>query len=274
MVTWNRREYFERTIAHLFSDSTDFRIYIWDNGSQDGVRDLIADLKDDRIELVHYNPDNGGQFGAWQWFMANCKGDIVGKLDDDILGEPAWMRRFSEIIADSPQIGVLGAWVYLKSEWDEVIARPKIVQIGPNSIFQNGWVPGGIFLGRRTIVSAYSSRDPSTLGVPVDQLKIAKDGLINGYPLPMSFAEHLDDPRSPYCRMNRAGGWDQFASYTARMRKFSGPEEYGRWIAADARSVLETPLSVQISALSPSPFSRLKTKISRKINSIRTSTRT
>src|SRR5262249_36665065 len=115
MVTWNRREYFERTVANLLADPSDFRLHFWDNGSVDGIRDIINDLKDDRIALKHYAEKNAGQFYAWHWFLENCSGDIAGKLDDDILGERAWMVRFSDIIADFPQVRLLGACVHLPS---------------------------------------------------------------------------------------------------------------------------------------------------------------
>jgi len=264
MVTWNRREYFERTIRNLLSDPSDFRLYFWDNGSTDGVRELIDGLTDHRIAAKHLNEKNVGQFEPWHWFLANCREQIAGKLDDDILGETGWMTRFSEMICRYPQIGNLGAWVYQKDEWDPTIAAHKIVDVGDQKIFRNGWVAGCIFVGRTTYLKKYSSTDPTNLGTPIDHLAMTKAGLINGYPLPISFAENMDDPRSSYCRMNRPGGWDQFAAYTARMRNFSGPEEYGRWIAADARMVLETPIREQIRMSSPSLIDRLKAKIARR----------
>src|SRR5665647_622563 len=135
MVTWNRREYFERTIANLLSDSSAFELFIWDNGSADGLRDVISDLRDDRIVRKTYSPANVGQFDAWHWFLRECRGDIAGKLDDDILGEHGWMTRFADMIAENPQIGLLGAWVYLRSDWNEAAARHKIITISGHEIF-------------------------------------------------------------------------------------------------------------------------------------------
>jgi len=261
MVTWNRREYFERTISNLLADKSDFRLFFWDNGSADGVRDIISDLKDDRIQAKHFSGENVGQFSAWHWFIDHCRTDIAGKLDDDIIGEPGWMTRFSEVIADSPEIGAIGAWVYLQSEWDEAIAGRKMVRVGRHAVFRNGWVAGCIFLARVEYLKRYSFNDPLRFGVPLDQMAMTRAGLINGYPMPISFAENLDDPRSPHCRMNRPGGWDQFAAYSARMRNFSSPEEYGRWIAADAQSVLKTSVEEQIRMFSPTAFDRLKANL-------------
>lgn len=246
MISWNRREYFEKTIDNILNDPSDFFLYLWDNGSQDGVRDIIASLTDKRIVCRHYSEENVGQAKPWHWFLDICKSEIAGKLDDDILGEQGWMTRFSDMIVENARFGTLGAWVYLESDWNREAAEHKIHTFGKQELFVNPWVPGGIFLGRTEVLRKYSPVDPTKWGVPLQQVRMFQDGFINGYPLPLSFAEHMDDPRSPHCRMNRPGGWDEFAAYSARQRNFNGPEEYGQWIAEDARSVLETPLATQL----------------------------
>ena len=251
MVSWNRREYFERTVAHLLADRSEFRLHFWDNGSEDGVRDIISELRDDRIVDRKLNPTNVGQFAAWHWFVDGCTTNIGGKLDDDILGEAGWMTRFSETLAAEPRLGLLGAWVHLPEEWDATIGAHKIRQVGDYEILQNVWVAGCIFLGHLETLRRFSLHDPKVLGVPIDHMAITRSGLVSGYPLPMSFAHNLDDPRSPYCRTNRPGGWDQFAAYTARMRNFSGPEEYGAWVAKDARDILEATIAEQLKLYTP-----------------------
>jgi hypothetical protein len=168
-----------------------------------------------------------------------------------------------------PRLGLLGGWVYLPSEWDEKAARHKIIPVGRYHIFRNGWVGGCIFVGRVNLLRRYSSKDPSTWGTPLQQMEITKAGFISGYPLPICFSENLDDPRSPHCRMNRPGGWDQFAAYSARMRNFSGPEEYGRWIAEDARATLETSIRDQIRIYSPSLVKIVKRKLVRGLAKMR-----
>jgi Glycosyl transferase family 2 len=264
MVSWNRREYFERTVAHLLADPSDFRVHFWDNGSQDGVRDIIADLRDDRIVDRHLNPTNVGQYAPWHWFLDTITTDVGGKLDDDILGEAGWMTRFADMLVAEPKLGLLGGWVFQREEWDAELGAHKIRDVGDYRIFQNMWVAGCIFLGRTETLRRFAVHDPERLGVPIDHLAITKSGLVSGFPLPMSFAHNLDDPRSPYCRMNRPGGWDEFAAYTARMRNFSGPEEYGQWIAADAREILTTPIARQIAENSAPPIAqRIAAKIRR-----------
>ena len=264
MVSWNRREYFERTVKHLLADQSDFRVHFWDNGSQDGVADIISELRDERIVRRHLNPTNVGQFEPWHWFIDGCTTGVGGKLDDDILGEAGWMTRFATMLRVEPQLALLGAWVFLPEEWDEAVATHKVRTVGDYRVFQNAWVAGCIFLGRIETLRQFAVHDPKVLGVPIDHLGITRAGLISGFPLPISLANNLDDPRSPYCRMNRPGGWDQFAAYTARMRNFSGPEEYGEWIAADARAILETSVDEQLRMYTqPSFVRRVRNKVMR-----------
>ena len=264
MVSWNRREYYERTMAHLLADPSDFRLHLWDNGSQDGLADFISELRDDRIVDRHLNPTNVGQFAPWHWFVENCKTGVGGKLDDDILGEAGWMTRFADMLVAEPQLGLLGGWVFLPEEWDAAIGAHKIQQFGDLEIFQNVWVAGCIFLGRIETLRQFSMHDPKARGVPIDHKAITRAGLVSGFPLPMSFAHNLDDPRSPYCRMNRPGGWDQFAAYTARMNNFAGPEDYAAWIAQDAIAILETSIADQLKLHEPPTIiERVKARVRR-----------
>ena len=188
MVTWNRREYFEKTIAHLLSDPSPFEIYFWDNGSADGVADLISDLRDDRVKEKRFSPTNVGQFDPWHWFMQYRHRQTAGKLDDDIRGEFGWMMRFSQLATEFKEIGALGAWVHLPSEWNEEAARHKIIQLGTTRIFRNAWVPGGVFVGRLDVLRKYTIRDRSKPGVPFDQVAMTRSVFVNGYPIPISFA--------------------------------------------------------------------------------------
>jgi glycosyltransferase involved in cell wall biosynthesis len=258
MICWNRLEYLERTVTHLLADPSDFRLYFWDNGSTDGATDFIADLRDDRIEARQFSKENVRQAPPWFWFLDNAKGDIVGKLDDDILGPQGWMTRFADMIADEPKLGLLGAWVYQPEEWDEALAAHKIRDVGQWKIFQNAWVGGCIMLGRKEVFNRFSPRDSKLWGTPIDHIEVTRAGYVSGYPLPMAFAENLDDPRHPLCRMNRPGGWDEFAAYTARMRDFAGPEEYGQWIAEDARKVLTETMEWQTRWIRPTLKDRIK----------------
>lgn len=263
LISWNRSEYIERVLPHLLADPADFRLYLWDNGSDEPVRDLIATVKDDRIALRRLNAGNAGQKEPWFWFMENAKGDIAGKLDDDILGDRGWMTRLSHLLVKEPQFGTLGGWIYLPSDWDERRAAHKVRRVGEVDIFQNLWVAGCMMLARTERLRRYSN--PDFVGTPISQYAFHRAGYVNGYPLPLVTGENLDDPRNPACRMNRPGGWDQYAAYTARRIGMTSPEEYGRWIAQDALNVLDVPVDKQLRRFDPTPTQRLFDKAKRRL---------
>jgi len=267
-ITWNRAEYIRKTAEHLQADPSDFRWYIWDNASDEETRTFISELKDDRIVKRVMHHENAKQAPPWHWFLENCEGDICGKLDDDIRGPSGWPERFASIVASDPMIGLIGGWVYLPEEWDETLAAHKIRTVGQQRIFQNGWVGGCIFLGRRALLQRFSPRNEGRWGTPIDHMGITKAGYVSGYPLPIPFAENLDDPRSPHCRMNRPGGWNEFAAYSARMRAFTGPEEYGDWIAQDARLVLTQTIAQQLRRSYPSVFEQFRRRAARGLKRI------
>jgi glycosyltransferase involved in cell wall biosynthesis len=262
MVSWNRREYYERTLRHLLADSADFRIYMWDNGSTDGVADIIAETRDDRIVMRHLHETNVGQFEPWNWFLENADSHSGGKLDDDILGPAGWMSRFADMLANEPLLGGLGGWIFLPEDWDETQGAHKIRTVGNVKLFENAWVAGCMFLARMDVLRKYTPKKFRP-GVPVQWGRMVREGLVNGFPLPLELGENLDDPRHPDCRMNKPGGWDKYAAYTARRLGLSGPEAYGQWIAADARAILSDSVEQQLKRFAPTALQKAGKKMSR-----------
>lgn len=243
LITWNRREYVEKTLANLFASASDFRLYCWDNASGDGTADLIASLDDPRVVRRHFSPENVKQQPPCHWFFDEAEGDVVGKIDDDILLPDGWIERIAPLIRSEPRFGMLACWIFMPEDWDESAAAHKIIEVGGTRVFRNSWVAGQSFLARRGHLVRYTQQGGH--GFPIDQFRMSMDGLITGYPLPILFAHNMDDPRSPHCLMNRPGGMGEQAALTARMRGFETPEAYGAWIAEDARTILRESLDLQ-----------------------------
>lgn len=241
LVTRNRRRYLERTLANLLADDGPFRLYLWDNGSRDGSAEIIAGLEDPRVAARHFSRENRGQREPFIWFLDRGESDLAGKIDDDILTPPGWIERIAELLRREERFGLLGCWTFLPGDWDEELARHKIVELAGVRVFRNLWIGGTAWLARNEHLRRYLA-EPGEYGVPLDQYRMTADGLVNGYPLPLLISRHLDDPRDPEYR--EAG--DGARSATAARKRLQSPEDYGRWIAADARRILTEPLASQL----------------------------
>ncbi len=241
LITRDRRRYLERTLANLLADRYPFRLYIWDNGSRDGSADLIAGVKDSRVAERRFARENRGQREPFLWFLDRGENSLAGKIDDDILTPPGWIKRIAGLLSREARFGLLGCWTFLPGDWDEKLARPKIVELAGARVFRNLWIGGAAWLARKGNLLRYLA-PPGDYGVPLDQYRMTADGLVNGYPLPLLIARHLDDPRDPGYREPGTSA----PSATATRKRFESPEDYGRWIAADARRILTEPLADQL----------------------------
>ena len=245
LITWNRREYVEKTIKTLLADPSDFHLYCWDNASSDGTADLIASIDDPRVAKQRFSKENVKQREPFLWFLEQSDGDLVGKIDDDILLPPGWTQRIAPILRREPRFGTLGCWPYMPEDWDESLASHKIIELAGVRVFRNPWVAGHSFLARRDCLKQFIS-PPTGYGLPINQFGMTRAGLINGYPLPLLQVHNMDDPRSPHCLMNRNSGLGEHAALTARVLGFESAEAYGQWIAQDARQIQRDPIEIQL----------------------------
>ncbi|MEJ1339124.1 MAG: glycosyltransferase [Candidatus Sedimenticola sp. (ex Thyasira tokunagai)] len=249
LITWNRKDYVEKTLKNLLEDDADFRLYCWDNDSQDGTADIIASLDDPRVIRKNFSKENVKQRAPTLWFFDNAISDVVGKIDDDILLPHGWTQRIAPIIRENTEVGMLGCWIFMEEDWDEVLGAHKIINIGGVQVLHNISIAGQSFLARLDYLKRYIRSENDGYGFPVDQYHMTVDGLINGYPLPILFAHNMDDPRSRHCLTNSTDSISEYSALTARMRGFKTADEYSKWIADDARKVLSEPVSLQTKRL-------------------------
>lgn len=248
LITWNRREYVEKTLPTILSDPSDFRLYCWDNGSQDGTADLIAAIDDPRVVKRHFNSENVGQYKPCMWFFETATSDILGKVDDDILLPAGWVDRIAPMVRKEPKFGMLGCWIFMPEDWNETLALHNIIELSGERVFRCTTIAGQSFLARKEHLVRYSipNEESYSHGLPVNRMQMSLDGLISGYPLPILYAHNMDDPRSPMNVKTKSGNLGSDAALTARKLKFESAEDYAKWIAADARRRQEIPFDKQI----------------------------
>lgn len=246
LITWNRFHYLEKTLNHLLSSTEDFNIYWWDNGSTDGTRDMFHSTNDPRIIKKYASDRNVGQKIPTYWFFEHAVSRLVGKIDDDIILPHNWLGRLSEAIESIPNAGMLGGWVFLEEEWNEIKADKLKVEVCGVKILPRLSIQGHSFLGYRAVLKNYLNE--SALGFPIDQNQMTLDGYINGTLVPPIFLENMDDPRSINFVMPAKVGVDQLP-FTYRKFKFKDLNEYAEWIRKDAITCLDRPYSRSVKIL-------------------------
>lgn len=243
LLTHNRRRYLEKSLPQLFADDADFRLYCWDNASTDGAADIIASLDDERVVHRHFSRENVGQTEPSFWFLDKVAGDVVGKVDDDILLPVGWIDRITPMVRERPELGMIGCWIFMPEDWDEELAAHNIVKVGGYDIFRCTTVAGQSFLARRGLLREY--RDDRVPGLPINRRKMAVDGYISGTPAkPLLTAHNMDDPRSPHCLMRDEHEGQE--AFTMRRLGFASVDEYAAWIADDARKRQAEPIEKQL----------------------------
>ena len=82
LPTYNREDYLPHAIESVVGQTYDlWELIIWDDGSQDGTRDVVNSYDDHRIS--YHSADNRGQSYALNQALRLAKGKYVAFLDDD-----------------------------------------------------------------------------------------------------------------------------------------------------------------------------------------------
>jgi len=244
LITHNRREYVQKTIASLFQDPARFRIYWWDNGSTDGTIDVVRSSSDGRLVESYLSRDNVNQGIPTRWFLDTSRSDVVGKIDDDILLPSGWTERIAPIIRSDDTFGMLACWTFMPDDWNEPVAIRNVITHRGHRIFRMLTVAGCSFLARKQLLKQFQVADRVSL--PVDRVAMSLAGFVSGCPLPLALAHHMDDPRSPHCLMRNPAFPDSQLSFTMRRLGFTSLEQYASWIAADARHYQVRPFAQQL----------------------------
>jgi len=235
VITHNRRAYVERTLSTLFADPTEFHVYMWDNASTDGARELVDDCDDPRIMDKHFSDENVMQEVPTRWLLDVARSDVIGKVDDDTLVPAGWTALLASAVRAESRLGMVGCWTFRPEDFERnrAAADRKVITVGSHRILADIYIAGTASLMRRDVAIRYLTDKMKGRAFPIDRYRMTWDGFISGWYFPLLFAEHMDDPRSEYSLMRGRGPMDEGAALTARTRGFETPEQFVEWLKAD-----------------------------------------
>ena len=113
LVTWNTLPLLRRCLESLAK--TDYpqdriRVYIADNASTDGTSEYLASLQKEYpypIEVSRLAVNTGAAVGV-NWAVSRGTGDLVARLDDDIILPPNWLKGMVSDFGNRPFAGCIG----------------------------------------------------------------------------------------------------------------------------------------------------------------------
>jgi RimJ/RimL family protein N-acetyltransferase len=120
-ITYNRLGYTKQALEALLQTRRPVKIYIWDNGSDDGTKEYLESMKDDpKIDHIHFNDYNSGINKAFNDFIRRYRdGDFIAKVDNDTIVEPAWLDKLLDVMIAKPELDALGAFMQRPpGQWD------------------------------------------------------------------------------------------------------------------------------------------------------------
>ena len=99
LLTWNREKHLRRCLASLYaalSPDIDREIFLWDNASTDGTREILKQYENRPDTTVIYSEKNL-RLAAYKKLFDRAKGRVIIEVDDDVLDFP---RNFDRTLVD------------------------------------------------------------------------------------------------------------------------------------------------------------------------------
>lgn len=265
MITYNRPEYTRLALPRLLdSCSPGMRVWVWHNGKDQATLDVVKSFSTHpRFHRLEISAENQGLRVPTNWLWAQSTAPFLSKVDDDCLLPDGWGDTLMQAHHDNPELGIIGAWRFYDEDFVPELARRKTVTLkNGHQLMRNCWVQGSGYVMKR------ACRDRGGLLAPNESfpnycIRTALSGWQHGWYFPFIHEEHMDDPRSPYCRIKTDEELTSKFSVTAKKNHVATIAE---WVESE-RGIARRAL-----AASPNPrhhagwhrrFANLRRRLSR-----------
>lgn len=141
-LAWNRLEFTRAALAALHAN-TDWslvdRLVVYDDGSEDGTRELLDDLLPAfPVETVLRAEKKMGPVAIMRTHFATTPADVVAKIDNDVAVPYGWLERMLVVLDRHPDVELLGMEAGMTevvgrdgdNEWDGVYRFEPATNIG------------------------------------------------------------------------------------------------------------------------------------------------
>lgn len=101
-----------------------FELLILNNGSNDGTLEILSQVADNRVTIVH-NPRNISLENALNSGIKIAKGKYIARMDADDISLPTRLEQQVNFLEANPSIVLCGAWFEIFGTRNEVICHPE-----------------------------------------------------------------------------------------------------------------------------------------------------
>ena len=248
MITCRRPHYTRASVARLLDAMPgDARVWIWQNGPDAATVDVLRSFESHpRLHQLILSPTNEMLRGPVNWFFEHADAPFLGLLNDDCAVDATWLSTLRGALEETPELGVVGGWHYHPDDFDEDTARHKIMTLASGRrLLVHPWVQGSGVLVRRACVEQQGPLRADEHGLTGYWLRLAAAGWINGWPIPFTYVDHMDDPRSEFTQLRTDADLADHLPLSARTR---GVRTIADWLAhlkLSARIIQTAPAEVR-----------------------------
>lgn len=113
------REAVDSILAQTF---TDFEFLVLDDGSTDGTVEALRSMGDSRLRIVS-NPCNLGLIATLNRGIELARAPLLARMDADDLAHPQRLQRQVEVLAQRPDLALVGTWARVIDETGRPIGQ-------------------------------------------------------------------------------------------------------------------------------------------------------
>ncbi len=145
LPTYNRMKYLPKSLEAIFNlDYPDFEIIVVNDGSIDGTKKYLDDLKNPHLRIFHNETNKGLSFSKNRGAQI-AQTNYIAFTDDDCVVKNDWLKKLIEGFTTSDIFFVFGQTFYIKENYRGYFPERMVQNLGAR------WPAGGNIMYRREL---------------------------------------------------------------------------------------------------------------------------
>lgn len=131
MPVYNAERYIRESVESILRQSfSQFELIVVDDCGTDSSMEILSEIKDERMKIIHNNANRGIAFSRNRALEASI-GRYIAIMDDDDIAMPNRLLHQVQFLENNPMIDVLGGQSSIIDENGNVLCKPEMMQEDP-----------------------------------------------------------------------------------------------------------------------------------------------